>query len=881
MKKSTIILFLIMFLIPRVIWCGTTGKISGKVIDAKTGEPLVGANIIIENTSLGAAAGLDGSYYIINIPPGTYKVKASYIGYQTVVEEQVVINIDRTTPLDFSLKPTGGFQTNTVVVVAKKEGIIKDLTSTSQQISFSQIQKLPVENIGDILTLQAGMTQDPGGGMHLRGGRSDEISYIVDGMPIDNPFGGGLAVDVQNNDVQQLEVISGTFNAEYGRAMSGIVNIVTKEGGDKLEGTVTAYTGEYATSNSDLFYNIVKQRPFGEKYFEGTLGGPFSFINHTHFFLSARVTDQQGWLYGRRLHVPSDTADFSNTDPNQWQIQYGGDGALVPMNSSRSLSYSGKVTSSLFKGFKITYSLTADYGRWQNYDHFNKYNPNYEPTNENWGYNNLLSFTHVISNSTFQELRLSYYATKYQSSAYLNPFDQRYFVGIQYNLSVPAGIFNVGGVNNSFQYNKSYTTACKYDLTSQVNKANLVKLGFEFRQYELREEDFNVRKDAQTNFQLAIDPLTALDHNAYDHKPVEAGAYVQDKVEVQDFILNAGIRFDYFDARTYVPTNFGDPSNLLERPFNEAYKYVKPKMQLSPRIGFAFPISDGGSLHASFGEFFQMPELGRLFENPGFKVVGTFESFIGNANLEAQKTISYEIGLQQKLSPQLILDATCYFKDIRNLAGTKLYQTFDQVQYGQYVNYDYGSVWGITLVLDLLQTGMISSNIDYTYQVAEGNGSDPKQAFYDAANKSEAAKTLIPLAWDQTHVLNWIVNVSGEDWGVSAISRFQSGFPYTPITGNLLAVNNQLLNLGRRNPQFNMDLQIYKNLKIASLTAQLFLRVENVFDQTLPEYLPQLTPQQLAGHAAEDYLNTLYEISFNPASQPAPRLVKLGIKFNY
>jgi outer membrane receptor protein involved in Fe transport len=880
MKNSTIILILSLFLIPHIIWCGTTGKISGKVVDAKTREALNGANIIVQNTNLGAAAGLDGSYYIINIPPGTYNIKASYIGYQTVVEEQVVVNIDRTTPLDFFLSPEG-VQTNTVVVVAEKEGIIKDLTATSQQISFNQIQNLPVENMDDLLTLQAGITQDPNGGMHLRGGRSDEISYIVDGMPVDNPFGGGLAVDVQNNEVQQLEVISGTFNAEYGRAMSGIVNIVTKEGGDKFEGTVKAYTGEYATSNNDLFYNLEKQKPFGEKYFEGTLGGPFPFIKNTHFFLSARVTDQQGWLYGRRLHVPSDTADFSNTDPSQWKIQYGGDGALIPMNSSRSLSYSGKVTSYLFEGFKIAYSLTADYGKSQNYSNFNKYNPDYDPTNENWGYNNLLSFTHVISNSTFQELRLSYYATKYQSSTYLDPFDQRYFVGIQYNLSVPAGIFNTGGVNPSFQYNKSYTRAVKYDLTSQVNKENLVKLGFEFRQYELREEDFTVRKDAQTNFQLAIDPLTALDHNAYDHKPVEAGAFVQDKVEVQDFILNAGIRFDYFDARTYIPTNFEDPSNLLGRPFNEAYNYVKPKMQLSPRIGFAFPISDGGSLHASFGEFFQMPEFSRLFENPGFKVVGTFESFIGNANLEAQKTTSYEIGLQQKLSPQLILDATCYFKDIRNLAGTKLYQTFNQVQYGQYVNYDFGSVWGITLVLDLLQTGMISSNIDYTYQVAEGNGSDPKQAFYDAANKSEAAKTLIPLAWDQTHILNWIVNVSGEDWGVSTISRFQSGFPYTPITGNLLAVNNQLLNLGRRNPEFNMDLQIYMNFKISILTAQLFLRVENVFDQTLPEYLPQLTPQQLAGHAAEDYLNTLYEISFDPSSQPAPRLVKLGIKLNY
>jgi outer membrane receptor protein involved in Fe transport len=881
MKRITIPLaLLIILLTQQLIWCGTTGKIAGKVLDAKTGEPLVGANIIIVNSNFGASADLDGSYYIINIPPGTYELKVSYIGYQSVDEKGVVVNIDRTTHLDFSL-PGVGVTANTVVVTAKKEGIIKDLTATSQQISSNDIQKLPVEGISDILQLQVGMTQDAGGGMHLRGGRSDEIQYIVDGMPVDNPFGGGLAVDVQNNNVQQLEVISGTFNAEYGRAMSGIVNIVTKDGGDKLSGSFDAYAGEYATSHTDLFYEINKQKPLGQRYFEGNLGGPVPFLNNTHFFVSARVTDQDGYLFGRRLHRPEDNGDFSNTDPGQWYIQSTGDGSLVSMNTSRSMSFSGKITTPITDNIKFSYSLNTDYSNWRNYDNNNKYNPDYRPTYRSVGYNNLFSFTHIISNSTFESLRLSYYTTKYWHSVYDDPFDPRYSEEIHYNLSVPSGIFNVGGVDNSFYSQKSITSAVKYDLTSQVNKYNLIKLGAEFRQHELIEQDFSVRDDAQTNFQLQVDPLTAFDHNAYNHKPVEGAAYIQDKVEIQDLILNAGVRYDYFDARAYVPTNYADPQNLLNASFDQAYRTVKPKMQLSPRIGLAFPISDEGSLHASFGEFFQMPDLERLYENPGFKVAGTWEYFIGNADLEAQKTTSYEIGIQQKLTPELVLDATCYYKDIRNLAGTRLWQTFDQVQYGQYVNYDYGSVWGITLAFDLLEAGIISSNVDYTYQVAEGNGSDPKQAFYDAQSKSEASKSLIPLDWDQTHVLNWVLNVNGDDWGISTISRFQSGFPYTPINSMLLTTNTQLLNLGRRKPKFNMDLQVYKNFHISTLAVQVFLRVENVFDQTTPEYDPVLTPQEIAGHAKEDYINTLYEYSYSPTSQPAPRLVKLGIKFNY
>ncbi len=311
MKNVTLFVAVLSFLIaPEFVFAGTTGKIAGKVVDDKTGEPLIGANVSLLNTQLGASTGLDGSYFIINIPPGTYEVRVTYVGYQTVIEKNVGVDIDRTTTLNFKLSETA-IQAQTVVVTAEQPRIIRDLTATSEQVSAAQIDKLPVEGLTDILQLQAGMTQDPQGNLHLRGGRSDEVQYIVDGMPVVSPFGNGLAVDVQNNDLQQLQVISGTFNAEYGQAMSGIVNIVTKEGGDRLSGNVEAYTGEYGTSHTNLFYDINGQQPLGERYVQGNLGGPVPLISNTHFFLSGRVTDEQGWLFGRRIHVPSDFGDFS------------------------------------------------------------------------------------------------------------------------------------------------------------------------------------------------------------------------------------------------------------------------------------------------------------------------------------------------------------------------------------------------------------------------------------------------------------------------------------------------------------------------------------------------------------------------------------------
>ncbi len=880
------LLVLLALFIPRPTVAGTTGKISGKVIDASTGEPLIGANVLILGTQLGASSGLDGSYFIINVPPGNYEVRAAYVGYQTVIEKGVAVDIDRTTPITFEL-PEGAIQTKAVVVTAQRQRIIRDLTATSEQVTAVQIQKLPVEGLTDILQLQVGMTQDPGGGLHLRGGRSDEIQYIVDGMPVVDPFGSGLAVDVQNNDIQQLQVISGTFNAEYGQAMSGVVNIVTKAGGDKLQGNIEAYSGEYETSHPSLFYDIGQQRPLGERYVQGDFGGPIPLLSRTHFFFSGRLTDEQGWLFGRMVHVPSDFGDFSAVNPADWLMTYGGDSSLVAMNPSFSYSYSAKITTSPFDWLKVTYSLISNFSRWKNYDHFNMFNPGYDPTNRNWAYNNILTFTNVLSKSTYQTFAFSYYATRYTSSVYANPYDPRFLSEIHYNLSVPGGIFNVGGVDNGFQYDNSYTTEAKYDITSQVNESNLLKFGVDLRDIKMKEEDFTVNDNPQTGFRLKIDPLTAFDHNAYNHSPIEAAAYLQDKLEVKDFVMNAGLRYDYFTARYYVPINMANPMNKNpdvpgeNLPFSQGYRYVDPKAKLSPRLGIAFPISDVGSLHASFGEFFQMPDLQQVYMNPGFKVQGVYQSVIGNADINPEETTAYEIGIQQEMTSQLILDATCYYKDIRNLSGVTFFRTFDQVNYAEITNANYGYAWGITLELRLLQTGMLSSDINYTYQVAEGNGSDPLEAFYDQQSGNEATRIIVPLSWDQTHVLNWVVNLTGEDWGVSAISRFNSGNPYTPNVIDFIASNIQLLNLGRRLSQFNLDLQAYKDFSLGVLSAQVFLRVDNVFDQTLQEYFPVFTPQELAAHAPEDYLNSLYAFDYNPASQPMPRLIKLGIKLNY
>lgn len=340
---------------------GTTGKLAGKITDAETGEPVVGATVLIQGTSIGAATDINGYYYIDYLPPGDYTVIISAVGYQNVVVKQVPIKIDLTFALDVKLN-TQAINAKEVVVTAQRPLVQKDLTSTSVTVSASQISKMPVENVSQIISLQAGVVAG-----HFRGGRSDEVSYLVDGMSVTDPFNGSLPLQVQNSSIREMEVISGTFNAEYGQAMSGVVNIVTKDGTQKFHGSASAYAGDYVTNHTDLFPNVGKLTTFRTRDYELTLSGPSLAIPDLTFFATGRYYNDPGYLYGTRIYNTSDTSpqqilDASGNpvlDPNGNAIYFmphTGDSAYVPMDPSRMYSANGKFTYSL-PSVKLSYSV--------------------------------------------------------------------------------------------------------------------------------------------------------------------------------------------------------------------------------------------------------------------------------------------------------------------------------------------------------------------------------------------------------------------------------------------------------------------------------------------------------------------------------------------
>ncbi len=328
-QSFSLVGLMILFLTTSIAFAGTTGKITGKVTDDQTGEPVVGANVVVEGTFLGAAADLDGFYSISNVPPGTYRLIVSAVGYQKTIIENVLVKIDLTTRIDIKLSSSVIQLNQEVVVTSQRPMVQKDLTSTSVTISSDDIRMMPVESIGQIVNLQAGVIDG-----HFRGGRSNDVAYLIDGVAVTDPFNGGFTVEVENTSIRQMEVITGTFNAEYGQALSGVVNIVTEGGSDKFKASISSYAGNFITSHTDVFRNLDKADRIAQKNFQITLSGPVQPVKNLYFFLTGRYFDNIGHLYGKRVYnVTDDVPFFPNPmDKTVWIPRNTGDGAFVPMN---------------------------------------------------------------------------------------------------------------------------------------------------------------------------------------------------------------------------------------------------------------------------------------------------------------------------------------------------------------------------------------------------------------------------------------------------------------------------------------------------------------------------------------------------------------------
>lgn len=864
--RKVVVLLLLVLVSTFNIFAGETGKLQGTIKDKNTGEPLIGVNLIIMGTNYGSSTDLTGFYYITGILPGTYRVKVSMIGYQTIIFEDVKIMADLTSELNAELVSATIEMQSEVVVIAKNPVVQKDLTSTQVIVDGSMIvQDLGAQDINEVLKLQAGVTVGTDGEFHIRGGRTGGTVYEVDGVPLTNPFLRDLAGEIEVENVQELQAHLGTFDAEYGNAADGVITINTKDGGSEYSGkflyespmlnSSPYHEKDWNLNRDDVKslsdadkeqYKDVVRKPDGSSAYDfvsvlddpytrdylgikmlgtlsGSLSGPVPFIPDLKFFASGRFRNENSPLpFGYDLYRS----------------------ATLKLTYPIATTFTIRGTYDWSQNFSQEYSHSYKYWHWfdSGIDTLNRLGS--YPINKVLSNRQTINIKHVLSQNTFYDFTFAR-IKDFQSD--IVP-DRTVVYDPATGDIVSSDYYTrlyVGGVEGSFRYgdvrywNKTESTQylLKANLESQITNNHQIRTGFEFKNHEI------------FRHQIGMAPRTNIEF--FKFSPIEAAFYIQDKVEYSFMILKVGVRVDYFDPRADA---YPDLTNILEiyttssgsADYRTVDKIpVSPHIQFSPRIGIAHPISDKTSIYFAYGHFFQIPRFYDIYRNDALNDILVNDALIGNPALKPEKTVSLEVGLQQEISSDWGLTVTAYSKDISNLISSYYY--FVGRAYTVFTNADFGRVQGIDITLDKRFSNLYSFRITYSLMYAQGNESDPSEGFNSYRDESAHLRPNrnFYLDFDQRHKINAFLNVRlpekfgpsllgfypFEFFSLTSVFTIGSGLPYSP-TSRVAEESNIVpeVNSARRPWTYNLDLRLSRKIAAGIFNITAYINVENVLD---------------------------------------------------
>lgn len=822
--RAMILIFLLS--VYSVAYAGTTGKLSGRVLD-KQKEPLPGASIVLVGTTLGAAADLDGYYNILNIPPGTYRVQYSIIGYQTMVIQNILITSDKTTiqNVELSEETLAGEE---VVVTAQRPVVETNLTSSVATVTSENIATLPVQELNDVVNLQAGVVDG-----HFRGGRLGEVQYQINGVTVNNPYDNSSTLRIDRSLLQEVQVISGTFDAEYGQAMSGVVNAVLKTGSDYFKWNAEAFASDYMFTSGDRRRVDDEFRPLSLQNYQLSVSGPTG-LPKTYFIVSGRRYVNDGYIYGIRAFNPTDRADFETR-----VFTPTGDSAEVPLEYSHEWSGLVKITNRAWNSLELSYQALGNWIDNKRYNFGFFYNPDGASKQRTYSFVHGLDVTHTVSKNTFYNLSFRQNLFDYQDFVYEDFYDARYDAAgpakgdANYNIGL-----TVQGVDLTRFKQRTNSYVFKGSLTSQVKRDHLLKIGAEFQYSDLR---FGVPGliyspgGTLIERRLVSTPLFSF-QELETYKPIAFSVYAQDQIEWQDLIVRAGARWEYFDARATLPSDLQNPANAIAGAPLSSPKATTAKSSLAPRIGVSYPISTTAALFFAYGHFYQYPGLGQLFNNSDYSLLSELQagasnySVFGNPDIKPERTVQYEFGYKHAITDFLGLDFSIFYKDIRDLLGVEFISTYAAAEYARLTNVDFGNVLGFTVALDQRRLGLISTMLDYTWQRAQGNSSDPRETATRASAGEDPRPRQVPLNWDQRHTLNATITMDKPgNFSLSTIIRYGGGQPFTPEIGSGFGADLEA-NSGRKPAFVLVDVRAEKFFKLAGFDMSVFGRGFNVLD---------------------------------------------------
>ena len=836
--------------LPLLLYAGTVGKIAGRVFDAENSQPLVAVDVYIEELETGGATDLDGYYFILNIPPGTYDVEASMIGYRPEVKQSVRVFADQTVYVDFKLEPTIIEIEKPVVVVAKRPIIEIDMTSKETRITRDQFDITPVEQPTDAIALQGGVTTDAAGELHIRGGRTGELAYYIEGIEVSNALLGSAPV-LNKNLISEMSLLSGTFNAEYGNIMSGVVNIITPEGGSRISSNIE-YTSfvinpspyrkkDWINDINDEYYDAHRDALGESEYEVPDLKGSKDLL-----LLGDINASAEGPIPGDRASRFFIAGNYSNRE------------SYLPFGYDLSRSVNGKLTRRFAPNLKILIDAQYIDEESQNYNHLYKYLYDNYLLNREKSLRGIVGLNHAPSVNFFYNVRFGYIEDKLETKVPTDTADL-YSSVLQTPIYDNYSEFYLSGYPQYRQEVKTRQYVAKVDFNWQLGKMHNVKFGGEYSQY---------RFDVANRQQLFT--RTPIIYQRYERRPRDGAIFIQDKIEHKYLVVNAGVRFDYSHVNTVMWEDIEDPTS-------EATD-VKAQYQISPRLGLSHPITDNAMLHFAYGHFFQMPPYEIMYFNSNY--IAHPESvprygLVGNPSILPQRTTAYEVGVKYAIRDLYGIDVTLFLKDIKNLLSTTEVRVYPY-NYIIYTNDDFGSVQGIDLTFKRELVSNFGFSFNYTYQIARGNRSFAMQGFYDVYTGNPERKKEYYLDFDRRHTFSGTFQYQFNKLGSMGVNcRLTSGLPYTPYIGLGVVVEQ---NSGRMDWSHSIDVLLHQGVRFGRTLFDFFISGMNLTDAENPRYVYPRTGKPWDSGEEGGGLMGSPDYIIDPSNIGPRRTIKAGIR---
>lgn len=895
MKQTNKYIVILLFTFISLLSAAT---IHGVITNAETKEPMAGVNIILKGTYYGAATSIDGSYKITGMGAGSYDMMVSMIGYKLHLHGGIELKENDNIRMDISLETTVLSFGEDVIVVGEKPLIDASSTASSVSVSADDLLGKIVESVADIVGQQAGVSTS-NNEIHIRGGRVDESQFIVDGLSIKDPLTGQTSsLYVNPNAIKQLEIITGGFNAEYGQAMSGIIDVKLKEGASNFEGSFRYKTDQ-----------IFGKQGVNTDNLEFTVGGPLIkgesklLPGHLSYFLSGYIYLSDSYLPGSNELYPY--RDWMNIFTNRQENNLS-NMAKLSWNYRQKYKFSISYNQSARVNQGYFTSSSYPYAYQEMLDNYPTY------TNESQVFNAL--WTHTVNPKLFYTVNGGYFYTSFHKavknkhwSEYEEILDidpTQYSTRDEFgNVVVYTGdkFWDHGDAPYWYDYwSKNYTLSTNF--TYHPTTKHKMKAGFENRLTEMQVVDI---------YKPWLGSGLGESYDYYNVNPSDGSFYIQDNITFEGMIANIGLRYDYWFIGKEVTETMLDPDILTvteagrQRYFEETSSLfgARFKGHLSPRLGISHPVTDNDVLYFNYGHFSQLPtynyvyaKLNTVSDNP--------YSLIGNPNLNPKTTVAYEIGLKHKFSAASAIEFKAYYKDMFDYETAQTIRSFNPLvgNYSMmmYLNMDYARSYGLEFILRRTAGRFFSGDASFTYSVTTGKSSSPNDnVLVEAGIIPEKPLTENYLSWDEPfrlignlrfhmyedNVSPWINN-----WSLNAHIEAQSGRRYTEsvIQDTVVTADGTMWYIGTSrsdnpygeisSPYITVDLKLTKDFYYKKMTYGVYIDIENVFNYKVPRRINPFTGKP---YDPGEIISYSYYAGRNPNEDPsryyAPRKVMLGL----